>query len=385
MTALFYTATCFLDVSLDVINVLKSGVDLHVLIEIHPGVKKFNIIDVEQLPHGKVLVHPADLLTPEQYTHFKPYFDGLKSVHFVVHSRKSVSTFFRAALEITRFTRRIKPDVLHLEAMLLRSVSLLPSVLFSRKLVVSIHDPLPHSGEKNRAEGWLRSLYLKLPVAKSYLFYSQFAKGQFEKHFIKAKSPKGVIQMKPYTYFNRLASAERPEGKHILFFGRLSRYKGIDVLMQAMPDVFAEFPGETLVIAGRSMAGFEMTQEVVQAYGSNIRLLNRYISNDELVQLILDAKFIVCPYLDATQSGVLMTAFALNTPVIATNVGAFPEYIKEGETGLLTTVGNPVQLAQTIKKALQGDAYKRMKNRIVAMNSRNQWFDNKEVLLASYA
>jgi glycosyltransferase involved in cell wall biosynthesis len=67
----------------------------------------------------------------------------------------------------------------------------------------------------------------------------------------------------------------------------------------------------------------------------SIRLLNKYVSIQELAELIQNAEFIVCPYREATQSGVLMTAFALNKPVLATNVGAFPEYIVENVNGML--------------------------------------------------
>ena len=41
----------------------------------------------------------------------------------------------------------------------------------------------------------------------------------------------------------------------------------------------------------------------------------------------------VCPYTDATQSGVIMSAFAFNVPVLATNVGGLPEMVKDGVFG----------------------------------------------------
>jgi glycosyltransferase involved in cell wall biosynthesis len=264
-------------------------------------------------------------------------------------------------------------------------MSLIPSMLNFKKLVMSIHDPVPHSGEKNTTESMLRSFYFQFPVSKSYLFYSQFAKEQFEQHYKKVTAHKGVIHMKPFTYFNRIADAGKRAPGHILFFGRLSQYKGVDVLLQAMPSVIEEFREEVLVVAGRSISGFELDKNIVQKYSQNITLLNRYICNEELIQLITEAKFIVCPYLDATQSGVLMTAFALNTPVVATSVGAFPEYIREGVTGLLVPPGDHTRLAEKIKQALKNDFYQDMRSNIMRMNMDNQWLVNKDIFLQAYA
>ncbi len=56
----------------------------------------------------------------------------------------------------------------------------------------------------------------------------------------------------------------KPTKKHILFFGRLSPYKGIDDLLQAMPDVFNEFPDEKLIIAGKGYPGFEIDEAAIE-------------------------------------------------------------------------------------------------------------------------
>ncbi|MEI2749884.1 MAG: glycosyltransferase [Ferruginibacter sp.] len=67
--------------------------------------------------------------------------------------------------------------------------------------------------------------------------------------------------------------------------------------------------------------------------------------------MIENSKFIVCPYRDATQSGVLMTSYAAGKMVLATNVGSFPEYIQDGVNGLLAEV-TPESIAQKIIEGL---------------------------------
>jgi glycosyltransferase involved in cell wall biosynthesis len=112
---------------------------------------------------------------------------------------------------------------------------------------------------------------------------------------------------------------------------------------------------------------------------------NRYITNEELVDLISQAKFIVCPYKDATQSGVLMTAFALRTPVIASAIGAFPEYIDDNKTGMLVPVNDAEKLAEKMLAALEDNFYEVMEAAIVENERNHSWsLANKTTLLQAY-
>ena len=77
--------------------------------------------------------------------------------------------------------------------------------------------------------------------------------------------------------------------------------------------------------------------------------INRFIKDEELASLIRNCTAIVCPYVDATQSGVIMSAFALNKPVIATNVGALPEMVENGRHGILI----PPRDSKAIEKAVR--------------------------------
>ena len=74
-----------------------------------------------------------------------------------------------------------------------------------------------------------------------------------------------------------------------------------------------------------------------------------------LAGLLKDASFTVCPYKDATQSGVIQTAFSMDCPVVATNVGALPEAIDNQITGLIVPPCDSDALADAMDKLL-GDA-----------------------------
>jgi len=130
----------------------------------------------------------------------------------------------------------------------------------------------------------------------------------------------------------------------ILFFGMIEPYKGLNVLYDAMMLVLKEKPDIKIVIAGRgsdpSIAKMINNQSFI--------VLNRFITNEEIVYLNKNAKFVVCPYLAASQSGIVQTAFLFNKPIVASDVGAFREIIIPNENGLLVEPNNPESLAESI-------------------------------------
>jgi glycosyltransferase involved in cell wall biosynthesis len=131
----------------------------------------------------------------------------------------------------------------------------------------------------------------------------------------------------------------------------------VDILLKSMPKVFKQFPHQLLIIAGKTNADYILDDNILQKYERNTLMLNRYIPNEELYTLISNAKFIICPYLDATQSGVLMTSFALGVPVIASDVGSFPEFVIDGFNGFLVAPGNVEDLSEKIIMALKDNHY----------------------------
>lgn len=393
MTVVYYVQVAFLDVSIELINVLKKHVQLHVLIELTPHGKNLTVLEIENFPEDRTLVKPEEVLTKRSYENMKPYFTGAASVHFVMHPHKTGFSFstLQASFRTWKYIRQFRPDIIHFETFSLRAIGMLLYLRAFKNVCITIHDPVPHSGEDSWKVSLPRTFFFNTKVKKKYLFYSAFAKQQFEEHYKKeAQSKKTqatmVLQLSPYSFLQKLVAPEEPGKRYILFFGRLSPYKGIDDLLQAMPEVFREFPKEKLIIAGKRYPTFAIEDDkVLKTYKDNITLIEKHIPNEELAVLIQEAKFIVCPYKDATQSGVLMTAFGLNTPVIATNVGSFPEFINNDENGLLVPPNDPALLAEAICFALRNDHYKTWAQHLKKDEVANQWSRNTEILLHAYA
>lgn len=89
-----------------------------------------------------------------------------------------------------------------------------------------------------------------------------------------------------------------------------------------------------------------------------------------LSELLQNSALTVCPYTDATQSGVIMTSYSLCKPVVATNVGGLGEMVDNQKTGLLVPPKDMDALADAIIALLNDDA----KREKMADNIRNDYF-----------
>jgi len=385
MKVLYYTATPFLDIAVEIINILKKDFELHVLIELTPTTA--HRVGIEKITFEEGIMRPEEILNEETLSYYKSYFEGCASINFVVNTSDSGFSYstFKVFYKTWLFVRKIKTDIIHIESISLRALGLNPIIFPRKKFFYTIHDPVPHSGEANWKVSLPRFLFLFFPYPRGYFFYSEFAKKQFMEYYKKDTYPKYLLKMYPYSIYKKYAKETPSARKHILFFGTLSFYKGIDVLLKAMPSVFRKFPNESLVVAGRRNENYNFNEDLPAEYKDKIILLDHYISNLDLVILLQESKLVICPYLDATQSGVLMTANAINTPVIASNVGAFPEYIDNNETGMLVPASDSSELSKAINFGLEDDLYLTMVYNISKTNTTNLWKNNIEIISNAYS
>ncbi len=349
----FYTSVHFLDAALETIRVLRDVVDLHVYIEITPNAKRTTIITVDDLTHCRLLETPEQVLGQTAWSRMESYFKHVKQVQFVVYqSARSFSpSSIRDAMLVGKHLRQQAFDVIHFDNISMRNLGLYP-YLKKARVVVTIHDPVAHSGEKDRKTAFLNQLFIKR--ANAFVFCSAFATTAFKQLMPNNKKPVFTISLQPYRYIQQFIKPS-PQA-HILFFGRLSPYKGIDLLLEAFSIVLRQFPHLRLVIAGKSNPGYTINKSLIDPLSDHLEWIDRYVSTEELVSLMQGAQCIVCPYRDATQSGVLMTAFAAGRTVIATNVGAFPESIRHEIDGLV--IEPTVQgLADALIQMIANDQY----------------------------
>lgn len=142
-----------------------------------------------------------------------------------------------------------------------------------------------------------------------------------------------------HNFVDKAEKQETEKQNYVLYFGRFSREKGIDTLIQ----VCKELPEIPFVFAGtgpleEELAGVPNIQNVGFQRGQ------------DLETLIRQARFSLCPsevYENCPFS--VMESQLYGTPVLGADIGGIPELIEEGKTGELFESGNEVQLKEKIK------------------------------------
>ena len=139
-------------------------------------------------------------------------------------------------------------------------------------------------------------------------------------------------------------------GRVLLFFGYVRKYKGVDLLLQALAQVPADF-AVTLLVAGEFYDPQESYQTLIQELGltDRVRIINRYIPEPEWPDLFAATDALVLPYRTASQSMSIALAYGFGKPVIVSRVGGLAEAVENGHTGLIVEP-TPAALATAIQR-----------------------------------
>ncbi len=145
----------------------------------------------------------------------------------------------------------------------------------------------------------------------------------------------------------------------ILFFGFIRKYKGLDILFEAMADKRIKEAGIKLLVAGEFYEDEKKYQEQIDTLGIRNQLILKtdFIPDNEVKYYLCSADAVVQPYRSATQSGVSPLAYHFEKPMIVTNVGGLPALVPDGKAGLVTAP-NPKAIADAILQFYQlGENY----------------------------
>lgn len=221
-----------------------------------------------------------------------------------------------------------------------------------KKNIWTLHDYLPHTGEENPKGMIFQKLLMKFDF--EYIQHYSWLRNKFIEYYKCSHDKVHHVYSGSFEVFRSFQPKFILEEKnYILFFGRISPYKGLDFLLNSFMLLLDKNPNRVykLVIAGN---GF-YKNNLIKILKNNIIFLNRYIGNEELVGLIKNCAFVVVPYSDSTHSAVVMTAYAFNKPVVATDVGGLSEVIVHNETGYLVRYGDEKQFAFYMEYLLVND------------------------------
>lgn len=214
------------------------------------------------------------------------------------------------------------------------------------KKILTVHDSKPHSGQEKQE-------YDRIVAFKKcdyFVLLSQSLVDEFSTSYEIPRSKISVAGLGDFNYLDFIQPTERPlSNKYILFFGRIFPHKGVEYLLEAMVEVHKVIPDLKLIIAGKGDYYFDYNKFKDLDY---IVFMPKLVDMQEMVNLFKGSEFCVCPYKDATQSGVIQTSFSMSVPVLATSVGALPSCIDDGINGILVPPCNTKALSASIIKML---------------------------------
>lgn len=125
--------------------------------------------------------------------------------------------------------------------------------------------------------------------------------------------------------------------KIILFFGFIRKYKGLDLLLEAMANEQIKAAGIKLLVAGEFYGDEKQYQEQIDTLGIRDQLILRtdFIPDNEVRYYLCAADAVIQPYRNATQSGVTPLAYHFEVPMVVTNVGGLPSMVDDKKTGIV--------------------------------------------------
>ena len=142
----------------------------------------------------------------------------------------------------------------------------------------------------------------------------------------------------------------------MIFVGRITRQKGVPVLLRAAAHLVPE--AQLVLCAGQAdtpelAAEVDRAGDGLRATRSGVIWIPEMLPKPEVIQLLSHATVFACPSLYEPLGIVNLEAMACGTAVVGSRVGGIPEVVADGETGLLVPPGDPAALAAALNALIQ--------------------------------
>lgn len=217
--------------------------------------------------------------------------------------------------------------------------------------ILTVHDAIPHSEGGSGTNSTEEALRSRMRAAATHITVhgrsciSDFRKASPDYRGDITSSMHGVLMVPRAD-----AAPVQPIEGRILFFGRMWAYKGLDVFLDAIDMLTKRGVRHHAIVAGR---GPEMVRLHARMAGMpTVETIDAYISAADTSTLFQSADLVALPYKDASQSGVLASAFGNHRPVVASATGGIPDVVIDGRNGLLVPPGDATALADALERAI---------------------------------
>lgn len=209
------------------------------------------------------------------------------------------------------------------------------------RCMVTFHDAAGfHPTNKKSLKKWLHNsvlnAYARISIKKTdvLLTLSKESKKTMEGRYPSASSKICMMNLGAHipNVFPRCPQELNDENvnEFLLFFGRIDKYKGLKTLFEAY--IMGEEKMPSFVVAG---SGTMSEEEQKLANKTNGIIINRFITDSEMLWLFQHSVALILPYIEATQSGIIPIAYHYGKPVIVSNVEGLTQFVEHGKTGYI--------------------------------------------------
>ncbi len=215
-----------------------------------------------------------------------------------------------------------------------------------------VHNVVPH--EKHVGDDQLGKYFLD--KCDAYLTLSDAVAEDLRE--LGMTAPNETVAHPVYQHFGETIPREEArsrlgvpaDAELLLFFGFVRPYKGLRYLLEAMPIIVAARPKARLIVAGEFYEDEARYREMIDALGlaDVVDVQAEYIPEHEVSTYFSAANLVVQPYVSATQSGVVQTAYNFDRPVAVTDVGGLAEVVPDGRAGYVVPPNAPKALADAV-------------------------------------
>lgn len=273
--------------------------------------------------------------------------------HFFRKSKNPLNVLLQA-WELRRVIRALRPDVLHVQEdskdVVAAALPFLPRV----PMLLTMHDPKPHTGDDARVRKRTRhGAYIEQVRRRANAVVVHGGRLVRDAR-VAIKRPGVEVHVIPHGPLGEpVAAAMRAatqEPLRCLFFGRIEAYKGLHHFIAVVRALRVQGVPAVGVVAGR---GTDLERHRADLQDRTMfELIDKFLTPEEVVQEFQKCSVVVMPYDDATQSGVAAYAIGMGRPVVAFDVGALREMVQDGETGLVIRHGDLPALTEATRQVL---------------------------------
>jgi glycosyltransferase involved in cell wall biosynthesis len=273
--------------------------------------------------------------------------------------RHPIRSLIRNSWTISKCINAFDPDVLHVQEAGKDCLIFALPWLLRFPMLLTVHDPSPHSGRDTRLYNWHRyGAYVRIlrRSAAAVIVHGNRLKSDMEQRHPRLSGSVFAVPHGPLGDTDDSRNLDFEPGT-LLFFGRMERYKGLDRFIALVRRLVAEGVAVKGIIAGRG-PDLESKADIL-TNDPSFEVYRGFIARDSVSNLFRRAHAVVLPYLDATQSGVAAMALGYNRAVVATDVGSIGEIVVHERTGFLANVNDAEELYLYVRRVIDSESVTR--------------------------